>query len=49
VHYKSELHLYNIKRRLLDLIPATPEQFDLKRKCKTINNSLKIRLILNLI
>ncbi|KAL4508316.1 hypothetical protein ABPG72_003620 [Tetrahymena utriculariae] len=32
VHYKSELHLYNIKRRMLDLIPATPEQFELKKK-----------------
>ncbi|EGR29024.1 zinc c2h2 type family protein, putative [Ichthyophthirius multifiliis] len=31
-HYKSEFHQYNIKRRLLDLIPATLEQFDQKKK-----------------
>ncbi len=30
-HYKSEFHRYNIKRRLVNLPPATFEQF-LKRK-----------------
>lgn len=33
-HYKGDLHAYNLKRRMLDLIPATPEQFEMKKKCK---------------
>jgi len=29
---KNEIHLYNIKKRLVALIPATPEQFAFKKK-----------------
>jgi len=29
-HYKSDLHLYNVKRKLVNLKPTTQEAFDLR-------------------
>eukprot|EP01112_Ceratiomyxa_fruticulosa_P021569 TRINITY_DN7634_c0_g7_i1.p1 TRINITY_DN7634_c0_g7~~TRINITY_DN7634_c0_g7_i1.p1 ORF type:complete len:381 (+),score=71.65 TRINITY_DN7634_c0_g7_i1:184-1326(+) len=29
-HYKTELHRFNLKRKVVDLLPVTQEQFDLK-------------------
>jgi len=37
-HYKSEFHRYNIKRKLLEFVPVTYEQF-MKRK-----NSILMKL-----
>lgn len=38
IHYKSDFHRYNIKRRLLELQPASYEQF-ITRKNKTNDNA----------
>lgn len=31
-HYKSEIHNYNMKRKLLNLRPANPEEFEVIKK-----------------
>lgn len=33
-HYKSDLHNYNMKRKLLNLRPANPEEFEIIKKSK---------------
>ena len=33
-HYKSEIHNYNMKRKLLNLRPANPEEFRVIKKSK---------------
>lgn len=30
IHYKSDLHRYNIKRKMVKLPPVTPQQFSTK-------------------
>lgn len=33
-HYKSEIHNYNMKRKLLNLRPANPEEFEVIKKSR---------------
>lgn len=33
-HYKSDLHIYNMKRKLLNLRPANPQEFEIIKKRK---------------
>jgi len=35
IHYKSDIHRFNLKRKVVDLPPVTPEVFEQKVKSLT--------------